>query len=156
MSDPISSSAIDPMPNTIKQAKARLKVLGFTASGPQIVFNTTTGKVAVSLDTRSPENDSWSRDSIKQQLRLETVRAATPVKVLGPDLHRGMQLLLLLIQHACPERGWGAPAGVTDQPEDLAGWQERMASAKPDTALWMVDRFTVWTTENAGSLTANG
>jgi hypothetical protein len=156
MSDPVSSSVIDPMPNTIKQAKARLKELGFTASGPQIVFNTITGKVAVSLDTRSPENDSGSKDSIKQQLRLETVRVATPVKVLGPDLHLGTQLLLLLIQHACPERGWRAPAGVTDQPEDLAGWQKRMASAKPDAALWTMDRFAIWTTENMDSLTASG
>jgi hypothetical protein len=145
-----------PMPDTIKKAKARLKELGFTASGPQIVFNTTSGKVAVSLDTRSPENDSGSRDSIKQQMRLDKVRSSTPVLVLSPDLHLGMQLLLLLIQHACPERGWGAPAGVTDQPEDLAGWQKRMASAKPAEALWTMDRFAIWTTENAGSLTANG
>jgi len=156
MSDPISSSVIDPMPNTIKRAKQRLKELGFTASGPQIVFNTITGKVAVSLDTRSPENDSGSRDSIKQQLRLETVRAATPVKVLGPDLHLGMQLLLMLIQHACPEKGWRSPAGVTDQPEDLDGWQRRMASARPDEALWAIDRFAAWTAENPASLAANG
>jgi hypothetical protein len=156
MSDPIRSSAIDPMPNTIKKAKARLKELGFTASGPQIVFNTITGKVAVSLDTRSPENDSGSKYSIKQQLRLETVRATTPVRVLGPDLHLGTQLLLLLIQHACPEKGWRSPAGVTDQPQDLDGWQKRMASAKPEEALWTMGRFAAWTAENPASLAANG
>ena len=143
----------DPMPNTIKKAKARLKELGFTASGPQIVFNTESGgKLAVSLDTRSPENDSGSEDSIKQQLRIETVRPATPVVALTPNIHLGMQLLMLLIQHACPEKGWRAPAGVTDQPEDLDGWQNRMATAKPDEAIWVMGRFTAWTAEQGGLL----
>jgi hypothetical protein len=154
MSDSTRDSIVDPMPNTIKKAKAKLKEFGFTASGPQIVFNTITGRVAVSLDTRSPENDSGSKNSIKQQLRLETVRAITPVNVLGPDLHLGTQLLLLLIQHACPEKGWRSPAGVTDQPEDLDGWQKRMASAKPEEALWTMDRFAVWTTENVADMEA--
>ncbi|MAF10688.1 hypothetical protein CMK11_09570 [Candidatus Poribacteria bacterium] len=140
----------DPMPDTIKRAKARLKELGFTASGPQIVFRTESEeRVAVALDTRSPENDSGSKDSIKQQIRLDKVRSSTPVVVLPPSLHTGMQLLLLLIQYACPEKGWREPVGVTDQPDDIDGWMARMKGAKsPGEGLWVLDRFTEWTAVN--------
>lgn len=140
----------DPMPKAIRDAKARLKQLGFNESGPQIVFDTKSGKrVAVAIDTRSPENDSGSEDSVRQQIRIETIRKGAQVKLIGRDLYEGAKVVLFLIQYACPERGWGSPTGVTDQPETLNGWRDRMTEVTdPDETAWLVNRFTAWTIAN--------